>query len=231
MTENPYRILYEFQFPDGSSKRFTIHFDRRSFSMIHSTFARKPEWTLLNHHKCACCTLQEAEYPHCPVSQNIAGLVEEFKDSLSSDSCIVRCTTEERTYLKRVAIQEGLFSLFGLIMSTSDCPILSFFRPMARFHMPFASAEETIFRVSSIYLLRQYFEYKQDQPPDLDLNGLHAHYERVQIVNRTMLSRIKCVVGKDADRNAITILNAFAQLFSIEYSDDLSSLEFLFLDN
>ena len=50
-----------------------------------------------------------------------------------------------------------VFSLIGIYMVTSGCPIMDKLRPMARFHLPFASTEETIYRAISTYLLGQYF--------------------------------------------------------------------------
>ena len=77
---------------------------------------------------------------------NIADIVEAFQGTVSYDRCLVRCTTPERTYLKKTSITEALFSIFGIVMATSGCPVMDFFRPMARFHLPFATTDETAFR-------------------------------------------------------------------------------------
>ena len=105
---------------------------------------------------------------------------------------------------------------------------MSFFKPMARFHLPFSTIEETVFRSTSVYLLRQYFEYKSGKTPDLHLTKLDEHYKKVQQVNKGMLDRINIAVEKDADLNAIVILNAIAQMFSMEIEDNLNSFEYLF---
>ena len=49
-------------------------------------------------------------------------------------------------------------SLIGLIMALSGCPHMEFFKPLARFHLPWASLEETTLRSASIYLLMQFFK-------------------------------------------------------------------------
>jgi hypothetical protein len=109
-------------------------------------------------------------------------------------------------------------------MATSDCPIMNFFKPMARFHLPFSTVEETVFRTTSIYLLRQYFEYQNGNEPDLDLKKLNQRYDQVQIVNSGILNRINSVAQKDA----IIILDTLAQMLSMELSHGLHSFEYLF---
>ena len=83
-------------------------------------------------------------------------------------------------------------------------------------------------RSTSMYLLRQYFEHKNDKPPDLDLQLLDAHYERVKAVNEGFMARISNLVEKDADKNAINILNSYAQMLSMQIYYSLNSLEYLF---
>ncbi len=228
MDDKPYSIIYEFQFDDGNTKNFEILLDPDTVTLILPELRSTPEWTKLDHHQCACCPLEKEAHPHCPVAVNIADLTEEFKNAISSDNCFVRCITPERTYERDASIQEGLFSIFGIIMATSNCPIMNFFKPMARFHLPFSTVEETVFRSTSIYLLRQYFEYQKGNYPDLELKKLDQHYEKVQEVNTGILNRTRDVGKKDADKNAIVILNALAQMLTVEISGGLNSLEYLF---
>jgi hypothetical protein len=224
MNKKPHSIVYQFKFEDGDSKTFTVLLDPDTISLILPESEFTPEWTLLDHYKCSCCPLNKEERPHCPIAVNIAELSEAFTSSVSSENCTVTCTTPERTYVKEGTIQDGLFSIFGIIMATSDCPIMSFFKPMARFHLPFSTVEETVFRTTSIYLLRQYFEYRNGKEPDLDLKKLNLQYDNVQIVNRSILNRINSVAQKDA----IIILNTLAQMLSMELRHGLNSFEYLF---
>lgn len=228
MTEAPYLITYQFYFDGGSTKQFTLPLDPKTVTLLLPEPAVTPAWTRLEYRQCPCCSLDKTVYPNCPVAVNIAELMDAFKDAISSDSCRVVCSTPERDYEKKTTIQDGLFSILGIVMATSNCPVMSFFKPMARFHLPFSTVQETIFRSSSIYLLRQYFEHKKGNHPDLDLNKLDDHYEKVQEVNHGILHRTESVAKKDADKNALVILNALAQLLSVEISDDLNSLEYLF---
>ncbi len=228
MDDKPYRIVYEFHFDDGNLKTFKFLLDASTVALILPEPAEKPDWTKLDYHQCNCCTLEKKIHPYCPVALNIAELIDEFKEAISSDNCFVRCITPERTYERDASIQEGLFSIFGIIMATSNCPIMNFFKPMARFHLPFSTVEETVFRSASIYLLRQYFEYQKGNLPDLELKKLDEHYEKVQQVNSGFLKRTNHIAKKDADKNAIVILNALAQMLNVEISAGLNSVEYLF---
>jgi len=228
MDDKPFRIEYEFRFTDGNVKKFDIELDPDTVTLSLTKTDVKPAWTKLDFHQCVCCPLDVESHPNCPIAVNIAELVEEFKEAISSDTCEVCCKTPERTYMKETSIQEGLFSIFGIIMATSDCPIMNFFKPMARFHLPFSTLDETIFRSTSIYLLRQYFEFKKGNPPDLELQKLDQHYERVQEVNQGIIKRTEDIANRDADKNAIIILNALAQMLSVEIEDGLNSLGYLF---
>ncbi len=223
-----YPIEYAFEFQDGRKRTFKIELDPDTISIVNPTPSSFPEWTRLDNERCEVCTLSPDKHEYCPIALNIAELVDEFKDSFSYDSCRVICTTPERSYQKDTSVQEGLFSLIGIIMATSDCPVMDLFKPMARFHLPFSTIQESMVRTTSLYLLRQYFEYKRGNEPDIDMKGLDAHYERVQKLNKGILNRIGSVSEKDADRNAIIILNSLAQLFNVEIEDNLTSVEYLF---
>ncbi|MBF0120038.1 MAG: hypothetical protein HQK79_14480 [Desulfobacterales bacterium] len=226
--DNIYKIQYEFRFINGESKKFELKIDEKLLTLVNNKQLKKPKWTELSYEQCSCCPLNKKEYLYCPTALNILGLVEEFKNMYSYERCLVYCTTVERTYMKETSIQEGLFSVFGLVMATSACPIMKLFRPMARFHLPFSSLEETVVRSTSMYLLRQYFGYKKGEKPDLALKGLNEHYKKVQDVNEGILRRINSLDLKDAEKNAIIILNSFAQILPIEIEEKLESLEYLF---
>jgi hypothetical protein len=228
MEIKPYRIDYEFRLSDEDIKIFKILLHPINITLIHLTPQIEPQWAQLDHQKCACCPLDSKRIRYCPIAVNIAELVDEFKNMVSSDNCLVRCRTPERTYVKKTSIMAGLSSILGIIMATSDCPIMEFLKPMARFHLPFATVEETMVRSISIYLLRQYFVHKNNIAPDLDLKELDSHYEKVRQVNRGLLARIKSVVQHDADMNAIFILHSISESLCMEIDYNLDSLSYLF---
>jgi hypothetical protein len=94
-----------------------------------------------------------ATHPFCPVAVNISELVTAIKDTASYAPCKVSCHSHQRTVIKDTVVQEGLASILGLVMATSGCPVMDFFRPLARFHLPFTNVEESIFRVATAYML------------------------------------------------------------------------------
>jgi hypothetical protein len=138
------------------------------------------------------------------------------------------CKTAERTYLKKTSVMEGLSAIFGVIMATSDCPRMEFLKPMARFHLPFSTIEETTVRTASMFLLAQYFKHKDDGNMKFDFKALEEHYTRVQQVNEGILRRIKSIGSEDADKNAIITLHSLSQFLSMEIDYSLGSLEYIF---
>ena len=75
-------------------------------------------------------------------------IIHSFKDSISYEEVEVFITTKARTYMKRTTLQKGLSSLLGIYMVTSGCPTMEKLKPMVRYHLPFATEEETKYRVS-----------------------------------------------------------------------------------
>ena len=222
------KIVYDFSFPDGGAKSYTVALDRSTLTLLPAVHDLPPAWARLENHQCGHCPLKPAEHPYCPVATNLSSLVEFFKDKASCSEATVTVTTEERTYVKQIPLQRGIFGIFGLVMATSSCPYMDFLKPMARFHLPFSTAEETIVRSVSMYLLHQYFVAKRGGAPDLGLEQLETYYENIQKVNDGILERIKGVVQNDADLNAIIILQGFADLLTMAISKDLSKIEPLF---
>jgi hypothetical protein len=123
---------------------------------------------------------------------------------------------------------EGISSILGIIMATSNCPIMDFFKPMARFHLPFSTSDETAVRVTSMFLLQQYLEYGNDSADNINLNKLEQHYNKVNKVNEGILKRISSLGSKDADKNAIIMLHSLSQIFSLEINYSLESIAHLF---
>ena len=155
--ENPIQISYSFKFSEGANKIFNILLDRQTLAFSSAIRSDPPLWAKLNHNKCSNCSLDERSNKHCPVALNLADIAEEFKDFFAYENVSVTVTTEDRTYSKDTTIQQGLSALIGIIMTTSGCPVMERLKPMVRFHLPFASLTETIFRMVSMYLMAQYF--------------------------------------------------------------------------
>ncbi len=210
--KNTYDINYEFRMTDGPVRFFNISLDPETLCVVSDPRPDPPDWSRLEFHQCQCCTLSPAKNSYCPICLNISEIVEAFKSVRSIDKCVVFCSTPERTVFKETDVQEGLSSILGIFMATSDCPKMHLLKPMARFHLPFATGEETIIRSTSFFLLRQYFEYRSGNIPDINLRGMDEYYKEIQLVNAGILARINAITPKDADSNAIIILNSLAEL-------------------
>ena len=200
-------IQYRFKFSNREKKDYQIELDPVSISYINKNPDFRPDWTRLGFHQCENCPLDTQKVLHCPVAVNLSSFVEYFKNEISHTEALVMVRTEERYSAKKISLQEGLYSIYGLIMSTSDCPNMDFLKPMARFHMPFASMEETVFRAVSSYLLEQYFSHKRGGSIDIQLKGLLNRYKEVEKVNIGFSNRLRAVTIGDADRNALSILD------------------------
>ena len=229
MQKSPIRFHYHFIFPDKSVKEYVIELDRNTLSLMRGNIQlADADWIQLNFEQCHCCPLTPDVHPFCPIAQNIMELVYQFKDLFSYHDCTVICKAAERSYSKKTSIMEGLSTIFGVIMATSECPVMEFLKPMARFHLPFATIEETTVRTASMYLLAQYFRYKNQPGLKFDFKTLENHYTKVQQVNEGLLKRINRVSSEDADKNAIITLHSLSQFLSMEIDYSLSGLETIF---
>ncbi len=230
ISKTPIRFHYTFKFQDGRARDYLIALDPETLSLVQDhDDPVYPEWTNLDFEQCHCCPLTVTTHPQCPIAINIMELVESFKDVFSYHDCDVVCLTKERTFSKKTSVMEGLSAIFGVIMATSDCPVMEFLKPMARFHLPFATIEETTVRTASMYLLAQYFRHKDRPGMNFDFSTLEKHYASVEQVNEGLLRRINSVGSEDADKNAIITLHSLSQFLSMEIDYSLSGLEPIFV--
>ena len=221
------RFNYKFQFDDGTEKEFSVLLDARSLQLLTATNPHKPEWTTLQYQQCENCPLGP-EHPHCPVALNLSHLVEEFKFSTSYDKTWVVVEAPERTYAQETSVQTGLASLMGIFMVTSGCPILDVLRPMVRFHLPFATAVESVYRIVSMYLLSQLFRLKKGATPDWNLDQLGDIYREIGKVNKGLWNRLSKASNFDANVNAVIVLNTFGDAVRFSLKKDLEDLAALF---
>lgn len=229
----PLRIKYSFQFRDGRKIDYEIALERESFRLLEPPAPNDPpSWTALDVEKCPNCPLSSETTPQCPVALRLSSLIDVFKNESSHEEVGVRVDTEERTYLKQCKTQEALFSLFGLIMATSGCPVMNYLRPMARFHLPFSSIEESIIRSVSMHLFRQYFIKKNGGDPDYELKELDQKYEEIQKVNLGVSRRLQHMVSRaDATQNTVTAFHSISKMLSISINKNLMNYQYLFTDD
>ncbi|HZC67722.1 MAG TPA: hypothetical protein VE201_03800 [Nitrospirales bacterium] len=221
------RFLYTFKFPDGAEKKFEVLLNAKTLELITKKDLPKPAWTKLKYKQCEHCPLGD-EHEYCPVAVNLSALVESFKDSVSYENTDVRVQTNERIYEKKTSLQKGLSSIIGMYMVTSDCPVMDKLRPMVRFHLPFGSMEETVYRAVSMYLTAQYLLMRQGKTPDWDLKKLVEIYKSVNHVNRGISKRLSSASEEDANMNAVVILSAYAEMVPFSIEHQLAELEYIF---
>jgi hypothetical protein len=212
MNKGTFKITYAYRFEDGKNMKFDLLLDLETLAFIPEKNRTLPAWTRLGYHMCSICPLDDRSSPHCPVAANFSGIMENFSTLTSHDKVQVACIVEERTYTKSTTVQMGLSPLLGIIMTTSGCPIMEQLKPMVRFHLPFASLEETIFRMVSMHLVAQYLRHQAGKDAAWSLDGLTNIYEQVSDVNADFAERLAGAAKNDVNVNALVNLDAFAKM-------------------
>jgi len=221
------RYEYKFVFENGRETNFEVQLDALTLALLGADEAPKPDWTKLNFQQCENCPLSNA-VEYCPVAVNLARIVVAFRDSVSFESTVVTVKASERTFVKKTTLQKGIASIIGLFMTTSNCPIMDKLRPMARFHLPFATSVETFFRSVSTYLTAQFLLARRGKEPDWELNKLLEYYKAINVVNKGMSNRLAKASERDANVNAVIILHSFGDGISYFIQDGLEEIEPMF---
>ena len=115
----------------------------------------------------------------------------------------------------------------GLVLPMSGCPHTAFFRPMARFHVPLATMEESAYRVASMYMLGQWIRQDEGAEANFDFDGLSHLYDQVKIVNHHLHKRLEDFTT-DASKNAVALLYVLAQMLPRMLDDSLAPIRPLF---
>jgi hypothetical protein len=221
----PITFEYSYKFKSGLIKKFVMNLDRDTLNLMLDRRPDAPLWALLNHKQCENCPLDVKTHAYCPVALNFVDIAEQFKDMVSHEEVLVTVTAEERLYASETTIQQGLSPLIGIIMATSGCPVLDHLRPMVRFHLPFASLDETVFRMVSMYLLVQYYRNQDGNKAEWRLDGLTKVYASVGMVNRDFANRLRDAAKKDANLNALVNLDCFASMVPLVADDTLKAIK------
>lgn len=217
---------YQFNFPDGHEKQFSIDFDHQSLRSKLPDGDQYPDWSQLEFHQCLNCPLTSEDYLYCPLAVNLVPIIYWCKDLASYDEVDVIITSAERKVSAHTSLQRAISSLLGLLMSSSACPKMKFLRPLARFHLPLATHEETIFRAVSATFLKNYFSGKEcDDDP---LSELKQQYSELQDINRFIAERIRGAIKRDAAVNAIVLLDVLSKSVAFSIDDSLQQIRYLF---
>ncbi len=207
------RIRYEFHLPDDRIVAFEFQFDGERYQLVDEEELNRPPWTDLAFQKCHHCPYNGGSGPKtCPAALQIAQVVRKLEHLVSYDKIELKAITPNRTIAQSTSAQEGIGSMLGLLLASSGCPHTEFLLPMARYHLPMASADETLWRASSNFMLAQYFRSEQGAPIQ-GFERLLSLYQNIEIVNQYMARRLRNQVDEDACATAIVFLDNFAKTF------------------
>ncbi len=221
-------VLYRFLLPENVEQTFSLKLDAESIELVDDILTPPPVWTKLEFHRCPNCLLNAKEQRHCPLVLHLVPVVERFAGILSYEMIHLEVVTEERFISQQTSAQRGVSSLLGLIMATSGCPHTAFFKPMARFHLPLASEEETVYRAISTYMLAQFFRRNAGEKADFALKGLCDVYENIHQVNIAIATRLRAGAETDSVINAVVMLDMFTKYMPFIIKDSLEEIRYLF---
>ena len=229
MAEQNLFFHYKLTLSDGKVLEFTLEIDGATETFIPAIDQSPPFWSQLDYQQCENCPLSKEQSPQCPVAINLMPLIELCSSLVSYENVKMELITSERTVSHdNTTLQRVLSSILGLIMATTACPHTEYLKPMARFHLPLASPEETIYRTTSMFLLAQYFRHKAGLTTTLELDELTDIYHNLQVVNRALARRFRAAISEDATLNAIILLDLLSQSVTWSIEDGLEELRYLF---
>lgn len=226
--KQPLVFHYTLRFPDNRLIAFSIAIDLAGETFISPDPDDLPFWAELDYQQCENCPLSKQQTPFCPVAANLLPLIKWCGALSSYETVQIEVTTLERTISGNTTVQRALSSILGLIMATSPCPHTEFLKPMAHFHLPLATSDETIYRTTSMFLLAQYFLHKDGLDATLELDKLTEKYQQLQVVNRALARRFKAAISEDATVNAIILLDLLSKSVTWSIEDGLEELRYLF---
>jgi hypothetical protein len=222
------QITYTFAFEDG----VTHHFEVPLQGWVEATATDEethPPWTQLADNQCPNCPLDRTTQKFCPAAVDLNAAAAKFSAIVSHKTVHVSVVVGARTFVSTCDMNTGLRSLFGLYMALSGCPIAQRMRPLALRHLPFCSLEETLSRVVSHYLMKQYFVQKTGGTPDWELKSLVKLYDALDTVNTAFFKRVQHASERDSNLNAICGLGTFARLYAMALDELLEEEKALFL--
>ena len=223
-----FTITYRFTFSDASEEIFDLTFDTETVELVNHPHTDLPFWTELGYHQCPHCPLEPSTHSHCPVAVNLIVAISRFDRLMSFERVLVNVISFERQVAHPTTAQEGISSLMGLLIAGSSCPYTHFFKPMARFHLPFANKDETLWRAAATYLLARYFTRQGLVEEDMNLDGLIKIYNDVAQLNDYMVERLRAATSKDSAVNALVHLDVFAKFLTPPLADSLNQIKPIF---
>lgn len=185
-----------------------------------------PDWCKLEYKQCPNCTLSPIWHKYCPLAVRLIPFVNLPKCN-SYDEVNAEVTMESKSIQVDTSAQEAFSSLLGLVMATSGCPHTSFFKPMAWYHQPFSTPDETMYRVCTTYLFSN-FLHKKGKNMSVSFDMLKLVYKNIHMINVHIAARIHSYSNTDSAVNAIVLLDLITKDLPIAVDEDLTELKKLF---
>jgi hypothetical protein len=226
MSKEAVKIVYRFSLARFQPEHvFELQLDADTGLFADAAPTNTQAWTDLTFHQCSGCPLNKENSPQCPAAVRLAAVIDRFADVVSFNQIQVTVETAERVISAQTTAQQGLASLIGLVLAASGCPRTAVFRPMARFHLPFASDVETIYRVTSMYLMAQHFAAREGREVDIELKDLAMVYRGVHQVNLGLVQRLRAATHQDAVLNAVVLLDVYTSLVPAALDEMLNEIK------
>lgn len=209
-----HRIVYRISSDDGEAVEHVLDFNDKFELVVAGEHLQ--DWTRLDNHQCPNCPYDSSDKEHCPAAVAVSRVLFSVDGGNSTDMVDCEVTTNQRKYLSNVPYQKAIYSLIGLLMATSGCDRFGFLRPAARFHLPFASLEETLVRNSAFFLFAGSFTAPQLSLTERLKELTQQNLELVD-VNKSLLARVRSALSRgDVHRNAMIVLSSFSQILSMD---------------
>jgi hypothetical protein len=222
-------ITYRIKLDAAKTETFTFRLDGETFDLAPGEVKDAPEWTRLDYRQCSHCPLSKEEHSHCPLALQLHQVVDRFHRTRSIDEVEVEVITGERQVTQKTVLQKAIASMLDLVYPVCGCPKTAFMKPLARFHLPLCSEEETVFRVTGMYLLAQYFLSKApSRKGRIEFDGLTQIYNDLHILNTAVARRLQSATQSDSAKNAITLIDMYSTLVPLLLEDELAELRGFF---
>lgn len=201
-------VEYHFQFQDGAI--WSFHVDMGSESLAPELPQFVPDWVRLEFQQCSHCPLAASEHTYCPYALALVEPALKTSRRPSHEPVELMVESQGRSTHANTTLQRAMSSLLGLIGPFSGCPVTAILRPMARYHLPLSTPDETLVRVFGTFLVGQYLRQQHDKTPDWNMDGLQGIYRDLRILNRAMSERLQAVQDEDAGVNSFVLLDVLA---------------------
>lgn len=200
------KIRYTFSFVDGKQWSTDI-----ALAVVPSDVGQAPPaWTRLEFHQCGHCPLSADEVAHCPYAVSLVEPARVTANRPSHEPVTVTVMARSREIRADTTLQRAMGSLLGLVGPFSGCPVTAILRPMARYHLPLSSPDETLSRTFGTYLLGQYLRAQYGKTADWSMRGLQAIYADLRLLNLGMSQRLRGSQEEDAGVNSFVLLDLLA---------------------